>query len=416
MNTRSKPDVEELLRTPAPVVIIGPHKARLRHELFESFGKEALSMQIIKKLPSITCALVVVVAITFFFVMGRAPKVLAQTVEALRSVTSMLCEATVSKANLDDIHHTIRWVAPDKIRADFGLDTLDETRWIVGDAVTILDNKTGSARIIRNMPHSSAWLKESVAMYASPGQLIEFIRNQEFVEIAEASRSETNGLQTVYFSKKDSQDIELIVDMSTSLPVTMKWVERGNGETTNLVLHFSWNVANNPDLMNPSFPEGVEAQVIDGATQAFPFDVRPGDGIGPIRLAMTKEEVFAIWGKPDKVFAKVSHLYYDHGVDVVISDRQGTWQIGALSPTDAQQQLWPAKKFTGRTVEGLGMGSTAKEIADAFGEPDSTQEGPGVITLGYRTRGIEFELTKAPDDGDVPRVSTIRIRRQATDG
>ncbi len=102
--------------------------------------------------------------------------------------------------------------------------------------------------------------------------------------------------------------------------------------------------------------------------------------------------------------------YFDHGVDVPLSDRAGVWQIGCvLSETMAV----PFKTFTGTTPEGSGIGATEEEIIDALGQPDSrTTHDHGIIALQYN-RGIKFTLQSGwvKEWGDEARVHTILVRK-----
>ena len=367
---------------------------------------------IAKAILGMTCA-AVIVYVCFILLPSRMPTVSAATVEAIRAATSMICEITVERENQDPLHHTVRWVAPDRIRADYGFT--NETWWVEGDRVTVLYHDGPFATVTVNMPRTSEPLQSLVSTCATPDGLAEALKNSELAELNEVERSESNGAQLVRLEKKDKgKDVapEMLIDHDSRLPVEVRYAHDASVGRVSIIQRFAWNVPIDEALMIPQLPEGLEPRIVDGSKGAFPHDIRPGDGVGPIRLGMSKEEVYAVWGKPDKTVGTHNNVwqYFDHGVDVPLSDRAGVWQIGCvLSETMAV----PFKTFTGTTPEGIGIGATEEEIIDALGQPDSrTTHDHGIIALQYN-RGIKFTLQSGwvKEWGDEARVHTILVRK-----
>jgi hypothetical protein len=92
---------------------------------------------------------------------------------------------------------------------------------------------------------------------------------------------------------------------------------------------------------------------------------------------MTKEEVIAALGKPDRDFTegKVTSLaYYSRGFELSIlpPDQprfglRGLYRVSCLGQHGLSIKL---REFRGKTDRGLGLGATRAEIVKAYGPPD----------------------------------------------
>ncbi len=124
--------------------------------------------------------------------------------------------------------------------------------------------------------------------------------------------------------------------------------------------------------------------------------VRPGDGIGLLRLRMTRAEAINTLGPPEKSSGG-SLQWPSRGIGAIFTSeanpRVATILGGELDPWKSSAAL------TQRTPEGLGIGSTESEILAIYGAPsralDSMDAGlPASRFLSYWQRGIEFKLSK----------------------
>ncbi len=128
----------------------------------------------------------------------------------------------------------------------------------------------------------------------------------------------------------------------------------------------------------------------------------PGEAIGPIRLGMSRDEVRAAVGEPERT-SLGGWEYLSGGYAVLFSTPRQT--VSAILGGDAGYPHGElAKAFVARTREGIGMGSTRAEVIAALGEPAvATGVGAGGEVLSYR--GLVLMLV----DGRVAHV-TVRAR------
>ncbi len=136
------------------------------------------------------------------------------------------------------------------------------------------------------------------------------------------------------------------------------------------------------------------AKDVPGDAAALAADqtlIKFGQGYGRIRFGMTREELVAAVGEPQRKVG-LAYEYLDLGFAVLLDD-QG--QVGCIMCGDANPSGSPlVKRFKGQTPEGIGMGSSPEEVTQAYGEPDSRSLNPydlrGVSTTKYRTLGVDL--------------------------
>jgi hypothetical protein len=411
-------DLETILsEMPVPRVIAGPHKARLKASLVEAFGKKrriALSWRI---LVTAACLLLAVSIGVYFMLYVETSKVFAATIRALANVRTMRCEITVESAEENPRHDTIYWIAPDKLRMDFGGEEfpIHETRWVEADKLTVLNHKDKSAVVTLHASPENAPILAGVSQTAIPDGLIDLLKREKVRDIVQTT---TDGVE-VFTIRPHGEDVrystELTLNSKSQLPVEMRQSILDRGVVT--IQRFAWNVDIATELMTPSIPEDIKPLVLDLSQNAFPFDVRPGDGIGPAKLNMTKEELIAVLGKPDAVpdFGLGNILcYYRYGIEVFLNNKNS--KVQWLSCVLRETMAPPYKTFMGKTKEGIGIGSTEEEIIAAFGQPDrrlgQPTRGHEVIGLWYYKKGMSFDLQAGwvKGWGEEAKVISIQVR------
>jgi outer membrane lipoprotein-sorting protein len=406
-------DIEKLLvDTPLPEVVEGEHKVWLRAQLLANSKQDTNTVFAAPKRLILAASLLlgVVLAASYAYVVST-PKAFAETLEALRKVTSMKCNLSFELPGEKAREDTIYWVAPDKLRMDFGSEEhpIHETKWLEGDKLTALDYKRGSAVVMLHATADTASMQEGISKFATPGGLAELISQSGGV----ITKTEQDNHQAVVYHYADASSVECILDQETHLPLTIT-ITRSAGKPAIMVQRLEWNVPIAAELMVPSIPNDIKASTIDYAAGGYPFDIRPGDGVGPVRLGMTEEEVIRALGEPDaKPFEDVHILaYYRHGIEVNIDTRRKTvFYIGLVLH---EIMALPYKTFTGKTVEGIGIGSTEAEILQAFGPAQRRDVGEhGIVEINYRTRGIRFTLQPGwvKEWGNEARVTGISITK-----
>lgn len=99
--------------------------------------------------------------------------------------------------------------------------------------------------------------------------------------------------------------------------------------------------------------------------------IRPGIGVGKIKLGMTIQQMKDILGKPDIAATGISYMYRDLGIEIVAKDKVTISAIVCGNPSGKSHPIVKAmeKVCKFKTIEGIGIGSTADEVLKVFGEP-----------------------------------------------
>ena len=122
-----------------------------------------------------------------------------------------------------------------------------------------------------------------------------------------------------------------------------------------------------------------------------PVSIEPGVGVGKVRAGMSMDEVIAQLGKPDGKSGS-RHLEYRRLGFAVGFGRDGGVNV-VMCGNSAGVNDSLAKAFTGRTKEGLGLGSSRADVVKAYGEPSEVEKDPTAReTLKYRPLGVTFSL------------------------
>ena len=118
--------------------------------------------------------------------------------------------------------------------------------------------------------------------------------------------------------------------------------------------------------------------------------IEPGIGVGKVRAHMTVEQVIAELGEPDN---KTGHVlnYVRLGFSVVPTKDGIVRVIMCGDPSGFNSPL--VRAFSGRTKDGIGMGSIRSDVINALGQPTGTErEQSGQEVLKYPQLGITFTL------------------------
>jgi len=387
----SDKDIEKLLsEMPIPEVVEGEHKAWLRAQLLAK-PKQGINdiFAAHKRLVLAASLLLGIVLTAIYAYTASAPKAFAETLKALQNVTSMKCSVSFELPGEKPRNDTMYWVAPDKLRMDFGSEEypIHETKWFEGNTLTVVDYKKRSAVVMVQAIADTACAQEGVSNFATPGAFAEIIRQMSGV----MSEKEQDGHRVITYQAPDGSSMESTLDRETHLPL-MITIRRATGKPATMIQRMEWNVSVASELMTPLIPDDIKVTTLDYTENGYPFDVRPGDGVGPVRFGMTREEVIQALGEPDaEPFENMGLLaYYRHGIEVSIDKKKK--DVFWISMVVHEALDLPYKTFTGKTAEGIGIGSTEAEIVDAFGETEREVSEHDVVTLRYPERDISFTL------------------------
>ena len=119
--------------------------------------------------------------------------------------------------------------------------------------------------------------------------------------------------------------------------------------------------------------------------------IEPGIAVGSVHSGMTIRQVMAELGQPDQTNDSV--LVYSHlGLQVAPGNGEVVRRVTVEHP------------FTGRTKEGIGIGSSRADVIRAFGEPTIAKPGTsGYEFLRYGKLGLVFQF----HDGKVDMFSVF---------
>ncbi len=144
--------------------------------------------------------------------------------------------------------------------------------------------------------------------------------------------------------------------------------------------------------------------------------IRPGDGVGRVRIGMRAGELVATVGPGEVVkesespmpspTADVRH-YPERGFDVLLSPAGSEGTVRCILGGGMESRV---RRFRYRSAEGIGMGSTMDEIVRAWGEPEKLRDfstAGTIVEAAYPSRGITLMLTEG-------RVSWVAVRAPET--
>src|SRR5262245_54876657 len=131
--------------------------------------------------------------------------------------------------------------------------------------------------------------------------------------------------------------------------------------------------------------------------------IEPRESVGRIRAGMKVADVIAAYGEPQRRTANA--LSYPRlGFAVMPGPDEVVQVVMCGDVTGPNGPL--VKAFTGRTKQGIGMGSTREQIIAAYGEPSETQQ---LISrrqvLKYNDLGITFSLERGAVHHMIVRLS-----------
>lgn len=121
-----------------------------------------------------------------------------------------------------------------------------------------------------------------------------------------------------------------------------------------------------------------------------PLLIDPKISVGPIRSGMRVADVVAQLGEPQRRTANA--LEYTRLGFAVMPNPEGVVQVVMCG--DVTGLGGPlVRAFTGRTKEGIGLGSTRADLVKAFGEPSSSEKLAGSTeSIRYNSLGMTFTL------------------------
>ena len=115
------------------------------------------------------------------------------------------------------------------------------------------------------------------------------------------------------------------------------------------------------------------------AEEAAKLVIEPGIGVGKVKFGMTREELVEIMGEPEidqfGSYLSCPSLGIQYNLSGGLPDQIGNIILNPGGAANAHRN-----EFPGKTVEGIGIGSTPEEVIAAWGKPDKeSQWGPAEL-------------------------------------
>ena len=350
---------------------------------------------------SLAAALVfIVAAVSWLFVMDRtAATSLAAVVEQVSQTRSVSFKQTTTKGATSTTEKVVV-LAEGLVRTEFSggdytiLDIRQRKSMFVSPSQKQARIILGfNARMLAGMPvdfYETFRKLHKDATRRLPEKMIDGRPAVGFVTMME-----NEGLQA---------EMTIWLDPNTYLPVRLEAESQGQGGAKHSVtLHdivFDAQLA--PDLFGMEPPDGYAVTTEGGeklpetprTKDSLAPEVIPGVGMGPARFGMTKDEIVRVLGEPDVVGGEGSSLeYLSRGFTLYMSPVRGWISVLCHGPQSSAAEV---REFAGKTKEGIGLGSSLKDLEAVFGKPDEIETPPNASSatksVRYSKLGLDFTL------------------------
>ncbi len=323
----------------------------------------------------------------------------AQVAEQIAKTRSVTCKQTVSIPGKPAETTHIAILADGLFRADMPNGDYTVQNMMNGQALCVSPLKK-KAIVMLGLGMPSINLYEMVRNIVSekserlPDETIDGRKTNVFrVEADENIRKQARG---------PMPPMKVWVDPETKLPIRMAPIAANKEKSDVVIYDIVFDEPLDPSRFSLKPPEGYTVTTVGtpATWQQTPPpkkdllapEVIPGVGLGPVKFGMSKEEVIKLLGKPD-VEEKTTIQYSSRGYACSISPRRGLMMIQCFSQ---QGFAFKVRDFAGKTKEGIGIGSSLKNLEKAFGKPTAVEhtDQPGATGtyVRYTKLGLDFTL------------------------
>jgi hypothetical protein len=196
------------------------------------------------------------------------------------------------------------------------------------------------------------------------------------------------------------EPMKVWVDPETKLPIRMEpFAQDGKPRPEGVMHDFVFDQPLDPALFSFDPPEGYAVTTQGIANLQPPPDkpellspeVKPGEGLGPVKFGMSKEEIVKILGKPD-IEEPTSLGYPSRGYAFGVSPKRGLILVQFFSQIACG---FKTRDFAGKTKEGIGIGSSLKDLEIAFGKADFihlNHPDTQCFNVGFNKVGLDVTL------------------------
>ena len=174
-------------------------------------------------------------------------------------------------------------------------------------------------------------------------------------------------------------DAKVWSDPTTKLPVRLEIrpADGGGREAAMLLEQIEFDVPLDDALFDMTIPSDYTVVGLSSgqlkpppsAQEAAELTIVPGVGIGKVKFGMSRKQIVAVLGEPEFTMHDEYLCYPSKGLQLVLGGREPD-KLGMIiaNPSDAASAT--RNEFLGQTDKGIRMGSSEKQVRDAYGEPD----------------------------------------------
>lgn len=372
----------------------------------------------------------ILLIIAFFMINFTSTQTsLAQTQEVIKSASTMIAYSYYYDHKKRRTPVDVRyWESPNKLRIDhLGFQNRNDSWWIDGDSVTLVNHQTKSATIAKNFPKEKYLMGRTIA---DSEKLLTPEGIANIFSIQWSNKKTVWGfwrtlVQYQAYGEKNLpyEQLTALIDPSTHLPVLIRWKYENTHSYSEQNLQ--WNKSIKSTVFEPVIPGDYKTRFTDGSVKQEPMLVEPGIGVGEIKLNMKREQVLQLWGIPEvgltagvrfpetQISSEI-YVYLERGVRLMLTGEDGVVKIDCILGSTYGNDI--CKDFTGKTKDGAELGITEQELIKALGQPlqrDERDVNGKIINMDYPQNFHVRLMNKYSTKGDdVPRVSSIWIESQ----
>ena len=340
---------------------------------------------------ALACVVLVAIIVAFVLSGGQQQLAFAQVAEKVQHTQSLSFKVKQITRDPEQPEQRILILPDGRVRADGSMNY-----WIRDDK--------GHKMIMVDKARKTAQVQEGFSLPV-PGDInvYEMIKNIRKEAARRLPDEEIGGRKVAVFrvevkglpAREKSWVSKVWVDPKTELPIRIETPEDDLGEcgmnAATAMYDIEFDRPFDPALFSFEPPKGYKVEI--SGTANFPdLPEKPelrapriisGVGLGPIRFGMSRDEIETLLGKPDGYEANKTNLVYNsRGFVLTVSHRSGLKRISCVSQELTTSRV---RDFAGKTKEGIGIGSSLKEVETAFGKPDR-DEGHDAINKRLRLR------------------------------
>lgn len=202
---------------------------------------------------------------------------------------------------------------------------------------------------------------------------------EEFVDKAGQRYPGFSGKTSLSLGGGKTWDVEVKVwsNPKTKLPVRLEIKPSEYPKQTMVVEQLEFDVSLDDAIFDMTIPKdykivGLSADELKpppSEKEAAKLTIELGVGLGEVKFGMTRKQIVAVLGEPEFTLHDSYLCYPSKGLQLVLVGREPD-KLGTIIANPMDASMLTRNEFPGQTGKGIRIGSTLKQIRNAYGEPD----------------------------------------------